>query len=318
MLAQELVDSVREQAFMPNTTNFLDSDILACINRCMRMQMVPAIIRANAEYFTEMLDVQPDSTGFVRLPAGAVASTARVITWVDDCGKELAPLVQIALADIHMMNGYPGVGGGSPETFSPLPDGIQVYGVWDVGMCRVRYSRQPSAMILPSEQTANVWTLSAPVKDGAGTFWVSTPTAVSGSGAPTSPLDITDALSPHRLIAGSRLMGTSGDAGLVIIAPVDGGIGDATAARVLAGSYLTAAGTAPMPQCADEWHDLLLYYSAAREAGLRKDFALKADILNDAGGILNNLLNQAAPRTAQNPKVISAWRGHRRSGGRLL
>lgn len=316
MLAQELVDEAREQAFLPNSTDFTDDYILLQVNRCLRMELVPAIIRANAEYFTELLDVAPDSQGYVRLPYAAVASTARVITWVDDSGREFAPLVQLSIADIHMQNGYPGVGGGSPETFSPLPDGIQVYGSWDVGKCRVRYSRQPSKLILPVASPANIWTLSVPVQNGAGTFWVSTPTVLPGmtNSLPTGLLDITDALSPHRLIAGSL----SVVSGHIVVAPVDGGAGDALAARVLAGSYLTAAGKAPMPQCAIEWHDLLLYYSAARLAGLRKDFALKSDILTDAGPILSNLLNQAAPRMPNNAKIISAFRGHRRVGGRIL
>ena len=416
MLAQQIVDRVRALAFIPNTTEFSDANLLAEINVAQVEDVVPAIVKVNGEYFTEILDVTPDTTGYARLPAAALASTARLITWVDPYGRESKPLNHIEIADISTIQAT-GYAVGQPYAFTLLPDGIQLGGSLENGALRVRYSRLPSDLILPSSSTANEWT-TVVSKDVTGMFWVAAFTPVSGTGAPSAPLDITDALSPHRLIIGSlrttsisetltlsgvtvssanrvyitvngvltqftgitsgallnlqqynvgisdtatatnlaaciagqgvapsplipSLLGvtatsngavvtinfpttnfsvvspgneiTPANAQSWVIAPVDGGAGSSLAARVLAGSYATAAGVSVLPQYPKEWHNLLVYFGAALMAYRRKDYSLQASLRQSAQMLQDKLTDVSQPRTKQNPKVISAWRGH---GGR--
>ena len=314
MLAQQIVDRVRALAFIPNTTEFSDANLLAEINVAQVEDVVPAIVKVNGEYFTEILDVTPDTTGYARLPAAALASTARLITWVDPYGRESKPLNHIEIADISTIQAT-GYAVGQPYAFTLLPDGIQLGGSLENGALRVRYSRLPSDLILPtSTGSATVWTLTAPVQDAATVKWVSTPTPIGGgSGSPTAPLDVTDALSPSRLIVGSCATELIRFSEFVVISPIDGSVGDALAARVLAGSYCTAAGTTYVPQYPKEWHNLLVYFGAALMAYRRKDYSLQASLRQSAQMLQDKLTDVSQPRTKQNPKVISAWRGH---GGR--
>jgi hypothetical protein len=296
MLVQDLINKIRERSFLPNTTNFSDQKILDETNLCQSMMVLAAIIEANGEYFTEVIDVAPDPTGFVRMPSAAIASTARILTWVNSDGSESAPLRRRELADINTLqvNGY---AVGQPLSFTLVPDGIMTYGIAATGKCRVRFSRLPSTLVIPVAGT-NQWTLGTPTQVGGN--WIASVTPASGL---AGSLDLTDPLAPHRWLG----QVPSASASTINLGAV--GVADVLAARV-AGANVNLIGQTTVPQYPDEWHSLLMYYSAAVMAGLRKDYGLKQDLLGDATSLRRTILNMATPRTKQNPKIISAWRGH--------
>lgn len=309
MNAQDLVTKVRGLAFMPNTSGFSDQDLLDEINIAQQIMLVPAIVRASGEYFTETIDVSIDANGFARIPPAAIASTSRMLSWVfDDC-REGPPLVQLSLADIHtqaLSEPYSGSGPVGASTFTFVPDGIQVYGSQLTGKVRVRYSRTPSPLVLvaPATPPSMGWAVSS-VTDTSPN-WVAGCTPLEGSLSIVAGTlyDITDNLSPHRMLFTG--IGASGDN--VVCGP------DTTPNRVAVGAVATVSGYTYTPQYADEWHNLLLYYGAARIVDLRKDSQRKESLLTDAENIRRELTNMAQPRSKINVKRINAWAGWSRRG----
>ena len=83
--------------------------------------------------------------------------------------------------------------------------------------------------------------------------------------------------------------------------------------NIQVGDFLTFAGTSYVPQCPQEWHELLCMQGAARMAMLRKDFGLRQQILEQAVHLERELINASQPRTKQNSKFINAWAGNHRS-----
>ena len=404
MFVQELVTRAKAMAFLPNVTEFSDANVIGELSLAQMELLVPALLRANGEYFTEVLDVPADVNGYVRIPPAALASTARVISWVNTDGSESSALNRIELADIHAMQSS-GYQIGTPGAFSLVPDGVMIYGAPVTGNCRIRYSRLPSDLCLAQSSggAPQVWTVTV-TQDGTLSYWILTPTPLSGTGLPTGLLDLTDCNTPYRLVASAINNGSpagtitlssviagnsvtingviltcvssgasgqqfnvgasdtitaanlaacidslinlggatarasantvmvsvptgvitwsgSGTFGLalsIVLAPVQpGGQGDALAARVPAGSFLTLTGTTWAPQFPKEWHNLFLRFAASRLAELRKDYQLQQSLLTTAGVVEKELINVSTPRTKQNAKTISSWRGHPSRPGRI-
>ena len=303
MLTAEIIEQVRELAFVPNSTGFSDAVLLSRINMAQRMMVVPALNRAHGEYFTEVLDVTPDAAGFIRLPKDAIVSSARMISWVDTTGRESGPLRKRELADIEGAVTQAAAQGGD-LCFSLVPDGVQLYGYPSTGSCRVRFPRMPSSLILQGA-VATTWKLStAPML--AGAVYTATVVPYSGTGvAPDAPGDLTDADTPHRWL-GSLAINSDNTVNMA----------EAVARRAQIGSIVTLSRQTALPQYGDEWHDLLCYFAAAVIAGRRKDYGLKQDLLADCVSIQREILNMADPRTKQNVGIVSAWRGHIRRPSR--
>jgi len=261
--------------------------------------VVPAIQRTLGEYFTEKLDISAYvSDNSVRLPSAAIISSARVITWVDANGNESQPLMHKELADIPSLTGTTG----TPRAFTLNPNGIFVYGGDLTGFCRVRYPRLPSILTL----IANAWTvLNNPLPSGGNTVDAVVPIPPATAVISDGMYDLTEAVSPYRYLGNYQVTTQNVIFGIMGLQTTL----DLTA-KVSSGCYVTATGTTAVPQLPVEYHDLLIYYAAARVAGLRKDSMLKQDLLADAVSIQRELLNQAQPRAKQNSKTISAWRGH--------
>lgn len=327
MLTQELVDRSRERAFYPVSTTFTDAKVLAEINTAQLGKVAPAIVKAMGEYFTETADLLPDSAGTVRLPYEALASTARVLTWVDANGQESGPIRRVEQGDIGSVSGQGGSGtimveqpdhtfvavsssslnaGNARTSFALTPDGVQIFGYTSGGYVRCRYSRMPSLLLIPSSGAANTWTVATVVI--AGGDHIATVAPFLGVGALPSAVyyDIVDNLAPHRKLATCLEDG----AGRLILGAVGNAAADRLATRVRAGAYVCATGYTFVPQYSDEWHSLLMLYAAAALAGLRKDYTLEDRRLREAAILQAELINLAQPRTKQNPKVMSAWAGH--------
>lgn len=305
MLSAELIQNVRDLSFLPNTSNFADQKVLDQINIAQRMMVVPAIQRALGEFFTETLDILAyPSDGTVRFPSAAIISSARVITWVDASGRESQPLMHKELADIPSLTGSTG----APRAFTLNPNGITVYGGDLSGFCRVRFPRLPSTLVLITNAWLSVNTVINTLGYSAEPVNPIPPAVIS---IPNSTYDFTESISPYRCLGSYSTV-----SGVVLITPSGTQLSLDLIAKFANTCYATAVGTTAVPQYPVEYHDLLIYYSAARVAGLRKDATLKQDLLGDASSIQRELLNQAQPRTKQNAKTISSWRGHTRTGGR--
>jgi hypothetical protein len=306
MNAQDLVNKARGLAFMPNTSGFSDQDLLDEINIAQQIMLVPAIVRASGEYFTETADVPVDANGFARIPTAAVASTARMLSWLYDDGHEGPPLIQLSLADVFSQSSsepYSDSGPVGGATFTFVPDGVQIYGTQTSGMVRVRYSRSPATLTLLVASPGSLWSVTGVTDNGTNWIAAVTPVYPVVYMPPGVPCDITDATSPHRML----FTGMSDGLGNVTCDL------DSNPNRVAAGDFVTISGGTYVPQYADEWHVLLLYYGAARIADLRKDSARKQSLLTDAEGIRHELTNIAQPRSKINAKRINAWAGWPRS-----
>ena len=317
MNASEIADSVRKLCFLPQTSEFTDQLILDEVNVVQRMALTPAILRANGEYLTEIVDLLPDATtGSVTFPKQAVASTTRVLTWLYDNDTESQPLQVISLGD-EATSSQGNYVVGSPTQFVDTPDGVRILGgVPSNQYLRVRFSRRPGKLIIPSTAPPPITVLGLKVLN----------IVVNGSAVPgytgydlqltkvtdnvpvvdngfSAYCDVSKPTSPYR----PRIMSLSfvcQPAIWNILVPV----GTTNLPQV--GDIVTVEDTAWNAQFPDEWHDLLCYYGAARMAGLRKDRNLKAELLGDASSFLKELINEAQPRTKLAPKVINAMRGH--------
>lgn len=320
MNADTLVTRAKTRAFVPTTSAFSTQSILDEINTALRTLWVPALLKADGEFFTEIVDVVPDSAGNVKLPDDSVSNTARVLTWVDANGQESAPLRRIEQGDVGSVANNAGLTsvrveqpdgsivvvaitgsggyGTAPVSFTLTPDGVQVLNFTAGGRLRCRYSRRPGELVAGTSTTVlqvvtvGVSSITTVAPDGV------VPVAGTWAG---KPLDVTSGKSPHRrqaINSGGYLVNTGPNAWNYASPPT-----------LYPGDYLTFPGTSYIPNAPVEWHDLLMYYASAQVASLRKDYELETRRLAEAAGIFKELLAAAQPRTKQNPKTLSAWAG---------
>lgn len=301
MNADQLVTRAKARAFIPNTSSFNTAAILEEINTAQRGLFAEALLKADGEYFTEVIDITLDADGFAILPQEALSITARVLTWVDGSGRESSPMRRIEQGDIGSVNGGSGYSyNAAPTSFALTPDGVQVFGYPSTGQLRCRYSRRPGELV--SLAVASVLVITG-ITPG-----VSFTSSLNHAGLTTwdgAAIDRTRNQSPYRRYPLSGTITHSGVLNVWLYTGTDIAIGD----------ILTFPGTAYLPNAPVEWHDLLVLYSAAALAGNRKDYALKDRLLEEARTLLGRLLTMAQPRTKQNPKVLSAWAG-RTAGSR--
>jgi len=308
MTPVEVADNVRELCFLPQTSEFSDQKILDATNMAMRMALTPSLLRANGEYLTEIIDVLPDqTTGDVRIPRQAVASTSRVLTWVYSDGTESTPLQFCSIADQPSAS-FGNYAIGSPTQFVLTPDGIRVLGGVPSGVyMRVKFSRRPGKLILPAQvpSTGPVGlkiSTAGPAYTFLGVYGALSGLPVLENGAVIT-VEISSGISPFRVkVFDAVITGAAGSWAITL--PT----GSTYTPQI--GDLITTPDTAWNPQFPEEWHDLLCYYGAARMAGLRKDRTRKEELLGDAQSILHELINEVTPRAKLAPKVLNAMRGH--------
>lgn len=302
MTADELISRVRDLAFVAATTAWTDQKILDNANAEADSNIVTAILRASGEMLTDYQDIPfVDGQASYDFPARAMLSTARLVTWVDGNGYERARLERIELADMFKF---------SKSTGEPVAFALDATSIYPVptpgvtGSLRVRYSRDLGTLVSDTLASARHNAVGTITTATAGT--INTAAALDTFCLNGSKVDVVQAKSPHKLLI-KDLVVTSFTPGASTMA-----VGALTAAQALtisAGDYVTAARTTYTAQCSDEWHDMLLYSTAARVAGLRKDWNLMKMRSDSAAEIGEKLIRAAQPRTKQNSKMISAWRG---------
>jgi len=317
MNADKLIALAKRRAFIPETSSFTPASLLDEANLALRDHWTEAALKADAEFFTETVDLLPDASGHAVFPAEAFASTARVLTWVDANGQESSPLRRVEQGDIGSVGNKGGSGtisvqqpdgtfvlvtssgnayGASPTSFALTPSGAQLFNYTRGGYLRCRYSRRPGELVLGTSTTV---LQVVGITPGISITTVSPDTVVpSGPTWAGIALDLTSGLSPYRRKALDKT--------LTSISP---NVWSYTGALISVGDYLTMPGTSYVPNAPLEWHDLLMYYTAAQLAGLRKDYDLEARRMGQAEAIFAKLLKATQPRTKQNPKVMSAWAG---------
>ena len=318
MNADQLIVRVKARAFVPETSSFTINLILDEINTAVRTMWAEALVKADGEFFTETADLLPDVSGHAVLPADALSSTARVLTWVDANGQESSPLRRVEQGDIGSVSGKKGSGtimvqqsdgtfvtvtgtsssgyGAAPTSFALTPNGAQLFSYTPSGKLRCRYSRRPGQLVAGTSFTVmQVASVNAGIS-----FTTTTPDGVVPTLATwqNQALDLTSGKSPYRRRVLTPLLVSAGV-----------NLWTYTGSQVAVGDFLTFPGTTYVPNAPLEWHDLLMYYASATLASLRKDYDLEARRMGEAGAIFTKLLNTAQPRTKQNPKALSAWAG---------
>lgn len=299
MNADKLVIRCKARAFIPETSSFTADSILDEINTALRTLFAPMLLQTNGEYFTETVDLTPDSSGNVLLPEDSISNTARVLTWVDSNGQESSPLRRIEQGDIGNFSSTGYSYSASPTSFALTPDGAKILGfVAGSGAVRCRYSRRPGELVAGTHtQVLAVTAVTAGVSFAAS----------SPDGLPAWNTGVWDGVDLDLTLKDSPFRRKALDSHITHIASTD--VWTYTGSMVSKGDVLTIPGTSYMPQAPTEWHDILMDQGASLLANLRKDYALEANRLQSAQRAFDKLLNAAQPRTKQNPKVLSAWAG---------
>lgn len=321
MNADKLVIRAKARAFIPDSSSFTTDLILEELNTAIHGPFSVALLKADGEYFTEVLDLLPDTYGNVIFPADALVSTARVLTWADASGNESPPLRRIEQGDIGSAAGSGGSGaisveqpdhtfvtvissgsggyGAAPTSFALTPDGVRVFNYSVGGHLRCRYSRRPGDLVAGLATKVLVVTAITPGVSFA---------ASSPDGLPAYSTGVWDSVALDRTPNASPFRRVALDQQITHIGLTD--VWTYTGSQVAVGDVLTLPGTTYTPNAPTEWHDLLMYYAAATLASLRKDYDLEARRFAEAAVLFKTLLDATQPRTKQNPKVLSAWAGH--------
>ena len=318
MNADEILVRVRDLAYIPTTTAFTDDKILQAINSEMHSTFSAAVVRASGELLTEVVDI-PLVVGqeAYAFPKRALASTVRQVTWVDAAGYERPNLLRIELSQIYrysQIQGYPLAFHLDATSVHVHPTPSSSAG----GSIRLRYSHRMGDLVSAAVDGAGQSQAVSTVVDFvSGSDTVNLTVATNGwpSVAPSTGIvptvDFTSRNAPHKLTGMDFpvLTAVAGNTYIKMVGTIGTGL-------VVAGDYMTVAGTSYVPQCPDEWHELLCLFGAARMALQRKDFQLREQLLGLAAGMERELINTSQPRTKQNSKQISSWAGGRRARSR--
>lgn len=313
MTADEIVDRVRRLSFVASTTQFTDAVVLESINSAMAAMLGPALGRAGGELLTEEYQTSlVAGTATYTLPTRAMLSTSRVVYWLDANGKPRPPLRRAELADIHR---YGDAQSSEPVAFTLSAAQITLFPTPNTGgVLVVKYPKRLGVLVMDelngASQHTKVFTISTVTPVMSGSTWNPLTdycnvafSAAHGAIPAGSYVDCTSYKSPYRLIAMDALCNTGVAAGVGSLA-----VG-ADLRTAVAGDFVTYSDTSYVPQCPREWHELLLLFAAARVCMERKDYGLRDQHLREATSLERELINAAAPRTKQNAKGVSAWRG---------
>jgi hypothetical protein len=314
MNADQIIARVRDLSFLATTSQFTDIKVLDSVNSALVALLGPAMGRTSGELLTEMQDVAfVTGQGAYAFPARSMLNTARVVTWVDSSGNERPPLKRLEPADAYRFAGSTG----DPLSFVMSATGITLYPTpQSAGWVRFRYPKKMGSLVTDSLDGSNyhlnVWTIKA-------VDYLGTPYVLQVANSSLNPagvwvganLDVVSAVNPHKIymMSNGYSAAVSGAGVNSITMNAISGYATAAALGIQVGDFITVAGTSYVPQAPDEWHELLILYGAARVAMLRKDYALQDKLMTEASLYWKEVLNAAQPRTKQNAKGISAWRG---------
>lgn len=309
MNADVLLAKVKGDGALPPTALLTDLLIIDKINSELTSIVAMLIESERQEFFTDIQDVQMLSTrSAYPFPERAMASTARVLKFVDSSGAEdPKPLREMALADVGdyaFITGDPIGFYVTATDFNPLPRP----GTATSGKIRVYYPRRPSALVQDltnNDGRMQVFTIVDITVAGGNSTVTLTDQHIEFAVGTT--FDIQSAKSPYKLLAKDLV----GMADTIADSIVFNGV-DLTGIGWNPGDYVTLAKTSYIPLLPEEAHDMLRDFAIARCLGDINQKERAASFSASAKGRFALFLKVTAPRLGQNTKAISAWKGWRR------
>lgn len=306
-----MVAQIKGDGALPPTALLTESIIVDKMNSELKSIVAMLIESERQEFLTDIQDVQLLSTqSAYPFPERALASTARVLKFVDSSGAEdPKPLRELALAEVGdyaFITGDPIGFFVTATDFNPLPRP----GTATSGKIRVYYPRRPSTLVQDllngSSQHTQVGTISGITVAGGNTTIT---LAAAHSGFPAgNTIDLQSAKSPYKLLAKDVVVTTAAVGTATITC---NGV-DLTGIGWAVGDYVTLAKTSYIPLLPEEAHDMLRDFAIARCLNDINQKERAASFAGIAKGRFSLFLKVTAPRLGQNTKAISAWKGWRR------
>jgi hypothetical protein len=290
-----LLVNLKDRAAIPPASVILtDAGLLTAATEELQAFVAPLLASCNEEYFTTSSDLPIVSgTSAYDIPSRAASGAIRALKFVDASSVETpVPVPRIELPDIGR---YSSLSSSYPVGFYFTATQIVVVPAPTAssGSLRPYYSARPGTLV----NGTSVVTVTN-ISDTVITAALVTP-AIFAIG---QTIDVVSPNPPFKMRA--KDLSITGSNGTTITI----GAGGLTAAGVALGDYVTIANTSYVPQLPLEWHSLLELRTAVRVFAIMGDMEGRQEASASAMDMAKTLIKQAQPRSAGNPKRISAWR----------
>jgi hypothetical protein len=277
----ELVNSVKRRITVPTSQNFfLPDNIVAYANDEMFATVVNSIVSVQEEYFVTSVDT-PVVTGTTeyRIPSRAAGGMLRDIVMVDVNGNEVAvPRIapEVVKSPIFSKNSGPLSGVLVKDDKIVLIPDSSPFSTFSI---RFKYMRRPNNLVITSK-AGKITT----VNQGANQVTLQ-----------SVPSFFTTSMT-YDIIRGTPIFTSSGDD--LVVTNISGNTITFAAlpAGVTVGSYLSEAGTSPIPQIPYEAHHPLAQLTAATMLDATGDKKNAEVIYGKGKDMLDGFLKLVTPR----------------------